>query len=210
VIPNGITMPARSSRINHGGERERKILFLSRIHPKKGLLDLVEAWARVKRPGWCVVVAGPDEGGFAATIKAAAARAGVNDSMVFVGAVTGEKKEKFFLDADVFVLPSYSENFGIVVGEALSYGVPVIATNVTPWEELHTWKCGWWIDTGVTALAAALTDACAVGDIQRSEMGARGRRLIGEKYSWRSAAEAHLAFYEWLLHGGGRPGSLLD
>jgi glycosyltransferase involved in cell wall biosynthesis len=210
VIPNGIDMPGQSPRAQPEPDQDRMVLFMSRIHPKKGLLDLVAAWARLQPAGWRLVIAGPDEGGHQAEVQAAARAAGIAEAIDFVGPLDGEAKERALRGADIFVLPTYSENFGIVVGEALSYGVPVITTNVTPWEELTARDCGWWIDTGADPLAGALAVACSASDERRREMGKRGRRLIEERYSWRSAAEKHIEFYQWLWTGADKPSCMLD
>jgi glycosyltransferase involved in cell wall biosynthesis len=209
IVPNGIDLPDLSGPApDHDGERT--LLFMSRIHPKKGLLDLVKAWAISKKPGWKLVIAGPDEGGYLSVVRRAVLESGVQQSVDVIGAVDGVEKERTLRSASLFVLPTYSENFGIVVGEALSYGVPVITTNVTPWEELRAHECGWWVDIGVEALAGALGEACEMTDGQRRAMGMRGRSLIEKSYSWRSVAEAHLEFYAWLLTGHRKPSCLAD
>src|SRR5208282_2025230 len=124
----------------------RTVLFLSRIHPKKGLLDLVEAWAGIQRPEaggqwsavggqpkWRVVVAGGDENGHLAEVKAEIRKQKLESSFEFIGEVADEMKWDLYQSADLFVLPTKSENFGIVIAEALACGVPVITTRGTPW-----------------------------------------------------------------------------
>jgi len=199
-------------------------LFLSRIHPKKGLLDLVQAWRMVRPAGWRLVIAGPDEGGHQSQVEEAATRCGIRlqrltgtesgrsrmtvgpeAEIVFTGAVEGQVKWSLIHGAWAFVLPTYSENFGIAVAEALSCGVPVITTKGTPWSELETHHCGWWIDIGVEPLAAALRDAIAMPDPARREMGARGRNLVKEKYSWPKIAAEMKSVYDWVLGLGTKP-----
>jgi glycosyltransferase involved in cell wall biosynthesis len=209
VIPNGIALPAnviRSTRSN----TTRRVVFMSRLHPKKGLLDLVHAWKAAALPNWELVIAGPDEGGYQRQIEVAIASTGLAASVHLLGPVEGAEKESLLSGADLFVLPSYSENFGIVIGEALSYGVPVIATDVTPWKALREDRCGWWIATGVPPLADALTAAMAMSDEQRVEMGKRGRELIERRFSWSVMGQQHLAFYDWLLHRADRPGFVIQ
>jgi glycosyltransferase involved in cell wall biosynthesis len=111
--------------------------------------------------------------------------------------------------ADIFVLPSYSENFGIVIGEALAYGVPAITTQVTPWEMLRSGRCGWWVETGALPLEAALLEAMSLSDEERAEMGQRGRALVETRFSWYSVAIRHIELYDWLLTGASRPGWIL-
>jgi glycosyltransferase involved in cell wall biosynthesis len=126
-------------------------------------------------------------------------------SVVFAGAVAGAQKAALYRDADLFVLPTFSENFGLVVAEALSYGVPVITTRGAPWADLETHGCGWWIDTGVEPLVAALRAATALTDSERQAMGERGRAYV-QRYDWDAIAAQTLALYRWVLGQGERPG----
>lgn len=202
VVPLGVDLPESSRwerEPSHDGKRERMILFVSRIHPKKGLLNLVEAWARVRQPGWRVVVAGPDEGGHLREVKRATEVAGMAADFQFPGAVYGNELASLYAVADLFVLPSYSENFGAVVPEALSYGVPVITTRATPWEELRTAGCGWWIAAGVDPLAAALREAMSATDCERQAMGQSGRELVRIRYSWPAVTAMMVRAYQQTL-----------
>ena len=209
IIPNGIQMDAiDDARTLRTGSRTRIALFLSRIHPKKGLFDLVAAWARLRPAGWRVVVAGPDEGGHKAAVIAAARDAGVGDLFDFVGAVEGERKRQLFHDADLFVLPTASENFGVVVAEALAAGLPVVTTKGTPWNELETEGCGWWTSLGVDPLVDALQVATTLSDGERAAMGVRGRRWVGERFGWARIGEEMRAVYDWILKGGTVPASV--
>ncbi len=207
LIPNGVALPPASDRSEIRGQkaRVRSALFLSRIHPKKGLLNLVAAWSQVRPAGWRMVVCGPDECGHAGQVKQAVAEAGLADKFDFKSPVYGLEKEALFASADVFVLPTFSENFGIAVAEALAACLPVITTMGTPWEELRTRRCGWWTDLGVEPLAAALREATSLSDQERGQMGRRGRRLVGEKYSWPQIGRDMLAVYQWVLGQGLQP-----
>ena len=147
-----------------------------------------------------MTVAGPDEGGHQRAVEAAAVAAGIRDQFDFVGPIPDQCKWEIYAQADLFVLPSHSENFGVVVGEALAAGVPVISTRATPWSELEEHRCGWWIPTGSDALAEVLPYATSLSDEERKNMGQRGRALIERCYSWRAAAERILPFYESSLH----------
>ena len=135
----------------------------------------------MKPQGWRVLIAGPDEGGHEAEIKAAVNDAGLSNVFQFIGAVDDERKWNLYRDADIYVLPSYSENFGVTVAEALGSGVPVITTTATPWQELETHRCGWWVEAGVEPLAEALTNAIGTSSEHLMEMGLRGRRLVEDR-----------------------------
>lgn len=208
VIPNGVEIPALADE-KKDGAGARTVLFMSRLHPKKGLHDLVSAWAAAAPPGWRLVIAGPDEDGYGRVVEQAVRRANLSASVTFTGAVEGAAKRELLGRADVFVLPSYSENFGIVVGEALAHGVPVIASTATPWGELETERCGWWVDPGALPLEAALRQALGLPPEELASMGKRGRALVESRYSWRSIARLHVEFYEWLACGAPAPRCLL-
>ena len=156
IAPNGVDVPEGVRRIRTEGRR--KALFVSRVHPKKGLVNLVRAWADVRPEGWEIVIVGPDEGGHRAEVTAVARELDVQE-ITWTGEVRDEAKWGLYFDADLFVLPTFSENFGIVVAEALAAGVPAITTTGAPWGVLNERRCGWWIDVGVEPLAAALREA---------------------------------------------------
>jgi glycosyltransferase involved in cell wall biosynthesis len=196
VIPNGVDMP---SVLTHSQGAARKFLFMSRIHPIKGLPDLVAAWALVQQPGWRIVIAGPDEAGHLDEIRAQIDTLGLRGDFEFTGLVTGERKEALFAEADVFVLPTHSENFGIAVAEAFARGVPVITTTGAPWEDIETWRCGWWVQPGVDGVARALVAAMNTPREELSEMGLRGIQLVKEKYSWDQIGRSALHAYQWML-----------
>jgi glycosyltransferase involved in cell wall biosynthesis len=204
IVPNGVTLPPPGGR-SVNATRGRSVLFLSRVHPKKGLLNLVQAWSRLRPAGWRVVVAGPDEDGHQRVVQEAVCAEGLEAAFTFVGEKQGAEKWALFRESDLFVLPSFNENFGLVIAEALACGVPVITTRATPWKELVTHECGWWVELGPEPLAAALREALSASDDARREMGARGQKLVSENYSWRRCAERIEAVYLWLLGCGARP-----
>jgi glycosyltransferase involved in cell wall biosynthesis len=197
IIPNGVDVGAPPARNAHG--ELKTILFLSRIHPKKGLLDLVEAWAIVRRPGWRIVIAGGDEQGYRAKMENLIGARGLEFDFEFVGFVDGARKQACFDTADVFVLPTYSENFGIAVAEALASELPVITTTGAPWRDLVEHHCGWWVKPGVQGVSNALIEAMECDPDELKQMGQRGRQLVIEKYSWAKIGAAALEVSEWLL-----------
>jgi glycosyltransferase involved in cell wall biosynthesis len=183
------------------------LLFLSRIHPKKGLLNLAEAWGRLWQThrDWHLVIAGSDENGHENEVRMSIQRVGATNSVTFTGPVYGELKKHLYAACDLFVLPTFSENFGIVVAEALASGKPVITTKGTPWQELETHRCGWWIDIGVDPLEAVMKEAMVASNERRQEMGARGRRLVVQNYSWSKIATKMIDVYRWVLGHGPQP-----
>ena len=204
VIPNGVEIPDFPDD-RPQDNNQRVVLFLSRIHPVKGLLNLVRAWAQLRPANWRMVVAGGNETGHQAEVEAAVREAGLNSIFSFVGPVDDQQKWERYRSADLFVLPSHSENFGLVVAEALACGVPVITTKATPWQVLEQHQCGWWVDVGVEPLARALREATSINEAERHDMGQRGRKLIEQQYTWPSVAGQMVSVYRWLLGEGERP-----
>lgn len=203
LIPNGVDLPPTQSVPLRDGKRQA--LFLSRLHPVKGLMNLVQAWAQVRPEGWELVLAGPDADGYRAEVERAVQELGIAAETRFTGPVDDADKWDLYRAADLFVLPTFSENFGIVAAEALAAGVPVITTKGAPWQDLETHDCGWWIDIGVEPLTRALAEAVGLTDERRRAMGQRGRSLVGRKYAWSHVAEAMSRVYSWLLERGPRP-----
>jgi glycosyltransferase involved in cell wall biosynthesis len=209
TIPLGVEFPP-SLETSSSTSNQRTVLFLSRIHEKKGLLNLMEAWSRLNTESWKLIVAGPDEGGYRTVVEQKAIQLGIIDDIQFTGAVEGEAKWNLYREADLFVLPSFSENFGIVVAEALASSTPAIVTKGAPWSDLKSYQCGWWIDIGISPLVEALREAMAMSQAQRTEMGQRGRKLVESKYTWQRAAEQMLDVYEWMLGRKQKPVSIVD
>jgi glycosyltransferase involved in cell wall biosynthesis len=158
VIPNGVEFPIDiPDRAARSGDRSANLLFMSRVHPVKNLFGLVQAWQEVcRRPPmgrWVLQIAGPDELDHTREIKAMVHSLGLVSRVEFLGPITEGEKNRVFEAADLFVLPSFSENFGVVVAEALAHGLPVVAARGTPWKGLIEQKCGWWVDPTPGALA---------------------------------------------------------
>ena len=198
VAPNAVELPVTMPERNVDC-REKTALFLSRLHPGKGLLTLAEAWARVRPMGWRLKVVGPDSYGHKNAVVARLRQLGIVGEWEFVGALDDVSKWVAYRSADLLVHPSVSENFGITIAEGLAAELPVITTKGTPWQELEERKCGWWIDIGVEPLAAALKKAMSLSDAERHEMGVHGRALVEEKYTWDAVVNSLIVGYKSLL-----------
>lgn len=192
VVGNGVVIPEKVSHIESGVLR---ILFLGRLHPIKGIENLLEACALLRAGGQKVSVrlAGPAEKGYRGSLEELVRRLELRKEVEFVGAVEEAGKDELFANADVLVLPSFSENFGLVVAEALAHGVPVIASQHTPWSGVEEKKCGRWVPNDGKNLAAALTD---ISKADRGAWGERGRAWMQAEFSWEHKTKQLSQYYE--------------
>ena len=206
IIPIGVELPNIFPEEKKTGDKHiRTAFFLSRIHPIKGILKLLDVWAELKPSCWRLAIAGNDDQGHLKAVRNKIAKLELAKAVRYHGPVLGIEKDRLFREADLFILPSYSENFGIVVAEALSYGLPVITTEGTPWADISGWDCGWYVGTDAGSIGAALTEAFSLPESSLKEKGARGRKLIESKYQWPAIARDMNRFYSWLLGHGPQP-----
>lgn len=198
VIPNGVDVPELAVGAPAKGDR-KVALYLGRIHPKKGLPMLIDAWAKVRPAGWRLKIVGPDEAGHRTELENAVAAAGLNDLVSFAGPIDGEAKRSAFFGADLFILPTYSENFGMTVAEALAHGLPVLTTTGAPWSMLPERGCGWWVEATIDGVAYGLRLASSQNSETLSAMGAKGRKWVVAEFGWAHVAKKFAAMYDNLL-----------
>jgi len=233
VAPNGVDLPDLARRLGREVLEQqfpelkgrRWVVFMSRLHPKKGIDVLLRAWAQqnVEQGAWgmeqgagerketkrpidqetkdspLLVLAGPDLIGYRREVEKMVRELGVQDSVVITGEVQGKMKDALLANAEIFVLPSYSENFGIVVAEAMAWGRPVIASTGTPWKEVADVGAGWWVKPEEDVLAGALAEALGKRREELDAMGAKGRALVKRSYTWSAPAERLTKAYEQIL-----------
>ena len=209
VIPWGVDAPADAAP--DAARHQQAVLFLGRYHPTKGLATLLRAWAQVagRFPTARLQLAGYDDDGFLAQCRSLAGSLGIADSVAFGGAVSGAGREALFARSSLLVLPSPSENFGLVVPEALVRGLPVVTTQGTPWSSVASERCGWWVPATEDALAGALSEALASPPSALREMGDRGRQFARVAYAWERVAGSMLALYAWALGQAPQPSFVL-
>jgi glycosyltransferase involved in cell wall biosynthesis len=208
VIPNGIPMEEFPIKNFEEPGPVNKILFLSRIHPKKGIELLIEAWSHLPAKitkGWHIDIVGNGADAYIAHLKILIYEKGLDNNIFIKGPMYGLGKVKAYQEASLFVLPTYSENFGIVVAEALACGTPVITTQGAPWQDLESYKCGWWIQIGVKPLKQAMVRALTLPSETLEAKGKNGRQLIEQKYSMHAVAEQMQQLYDWILNNKKRP-----
>jgi glycosyltransferase involved in cell wall biosynthesis len=203
IISCGVNLDPLMKKQDGG---RRQLLFLGRIHPIKGVDNLLHAWHAIenKFSDWDLHITGPDEDGYLAEMQALAAKLQLQ-RVFFRGPLFGEDKKAAYSNASLYVLPTHSENFGITVAEALAAGVPAIVTKGAPWEGLEKYGAGWWIEIGVEPLVACLEQAIAQSDVKLASMGQAGREWMIRDYSWERIRTQFSITYRWMIDGGEPP-----
>lgn len=179
----GLSLPGRALEKN-------RLVFMARLHPKKGLDLLVSAWARLKEhhAQWELLIAGPDEDGYRATVETMIRQFDVASATTLVGSVTGAAKRELLKNADLFILPSYSEGFPVTVLEAMACRVPVIGTHGCNFVELQTKGGGWLCLADADSVCKALQAALQSSAAERKERGQAARKLVEQRYTWPAIA----------------------
>ena len=177
--------------------------YLGRIHPRKHIDRLIDCWQRLKEPGELVIM-GDGELQYVNLLKEKVSNAGLK-RIRFTGLVTGREKNSLLASLSCLVVPSDFENFGRIVPEALVQGTPVIASKGTPWQELETHRCGWWVDNDPDTLTCTIEDALSLNEATLQEMGQRGRQLILDRYSVEVVSRQMKELYAWIVGLGDKP-----
>ncbi len=210
VVPNGVRIPRAGNssdffvKFPHLAGK-RILLFLGRLHFKKGLDLLCRAWHNAQRgEEFHLVLAGPDFEGTEQRVKQMIAELGIEGSVTFAGMLKGAEKWSALKAADAFVLPSRSEGLSVSVLEAMGIGLPVIVSSRCNVAEVRRNECGWAIEPNVFELTDALGQYFESNVADRKRFGANGRRVVEQIYSWDSVGRQMSAVYECLA-GGNKP-----
>lgn len=206
IVPNGIHFPAeeiestieRRAKNLHDNET-RTALFLGRLHPVKGLPMLLKAWLAVRPKKWKLRIVGPDESGHRRDLEAFIAKNSLRQEVTVLDAVNEIQKWHEMAQADLFVCPSYSENFGIAIAEAMASGLPVVTTTGTPWESIKLQEMGWWVEPTVESIGDALRAATNASAEHLARMGAASSQFVRSRFTWDRVGADMLAHYDQLL-----------
>lgn len=205
VIPNPVPIPLFVNEIGNNRTIKR-IGFLGRLHPRKNVEALIDAWilsgSSVKDAQ--LVIMGKGEAQYEQMLKACVQQHELKN-VEFVGFVTGREKFERLASLTALCVPSDFENFGMIVTEALSVGTPVIASLGTPWEELHSEHCGWWVSNDVETLARTIKNVLSLPYDEIITMGKSGKRLVRQKYDDLHVAMMMKQLYEWIVSRGVKP-----
>ncbi len=211
VIPNGVDIPAQLSAESFlatypSVRGKRALLFLGRLHQKKGVELLVRAWARVhaKAADACLVLAGPSEDTTRARAEQLVGDLGLTAQVLFTGMLSTAMKWSALAACECFVLPSYSEGLSIATLEAMGAGVPVILTENCNLPEIVEQRAGWQVRAEEEDLAAALEAWLDHSPSANKTRGQRGAALVRERYSWSGVAKQMAAVYAWVAAGSPR------
>jgi poly(glycerol-phosphate) alpha-glucosyltransferase len=209
TIANGVEIHAEVAR-RHDPDNKKRLLFLGRIHPKKGLAELIDAWAVFKRNSsqaapWLLDIAGWDDGGHLAELERLAGAAGLGESIAFLGPLFGAAKRERMAMSDAFILPTFSEGMPIAVLEAWEAGLPVVTTDFANLPVGFRRRAALRTEPTPPAIAASLGELAAASDEQLREWGANGRRLVIDEFDWKRSVDRFEKLYCWLVRQAGRP-----
>ena len=206
VIPNGIETDSYPCKTSVDVVK-KQVLFLSRVHVKKGIEVLFEVWKQIHPDyeDWQLLVIGNGEAEYIHSLENRVECLGLKESIKILPPVFGNDKIQIYQESALFCLPSYSENFGMAIAEAMSCGTPVITTTNCPWNILNDTKTGWCIDLNVDNLERALREALSMNPTELYDMGQKASKLIYENFDYRNVTRKTLKLYEWLLNGGEKP-----
>lgn len=191
VIQNGVDIPEESPQREWRPDGRLRLLFIGRLDPKKGIENLLAA-LRVLPPTVTLTICGGGESAYTEELRRLASDPALTGRVRFAGHVSGDKKTRVFRETDVCVVPSYTENFAMVVAEALAHGVPVIASRGTPWADVETRGCGFWVNNDPDSLADSIN---RISHLDLGAMGARGREWMKCEFSWEAVAGKMLELY---------------
>ncbi len=205
VVPNGMDLP-EIKKFKKDNKSLKKLLFLGRLHPIKGIDNLLLAWKEIENihQNWTLEIVGPDNYNYLAELNRITKKLQLK-RVVFSKEIHGEEKNKKYQSADLFILPSHSENFGVSVAEALSNGIPCVVSKGAPWKILEERKAGWWIDNSVEMLTKNLISILSISTSELESMGLNGRNLVSEDFNWNKVSSMMIEMYQWILTNKTKP-----
>ena len=238
MIPNGIDLPhsvesselrVKSSVFDRFAQGRKVLLYLGRIHPKKGLVNLIRAWkttinSHPSTKGWLLAIAGWDQGGHEEELKLLAHELGLSfadvrdeksavssqGSLVFLGPQFGDSKTACYADCDAFILPSFSEGLPMVILEAWAYGKPVLMTPECNLPEGFAANAAIRIEPNVESVAAGLEELIRLPPSVLCSLGTNGGTLVAGKFTWPKIAVKMKSVYDWVLGGGPKPECVIE
>ena len=199
ILKHGIEIQENIQLKKQGDKK--KAIFFSRIHEKKGLLELVEAWKEINNPNWSLDIYGPvSDMEYLHLVKKTIIKLNLSDQVqIFKPVYDKLQKKNIITSSDCFILPSKSENFGLSIGEALAFGVPVLTTTATPWRSINDYNAGVCFDFSKDNLVKNLRYLFSLQPEQITQMGQNGIKLIKENFDFDIIIEDYINFYKSIL-----------
>lgn len=194
IVSNGIRLPTSLPPRKWRPDGCLRLMSIGRIHPKKGLENIISAMLLLGRH-ISLDIYGRGEADYEKSLRRLATNLGVRDRVHFHKHVDGVNKTEAFLHCDIFVLPSHSENFGMVVAEALAHGLPAIVSNRAPWSRITTMGAGLWVENVPESLANAVIQ---LADSNLQLMGQQGRDWMSKEFSWDAKAKEMISVFNEL------------
>ncbi|MGE0055204.1 MAG: glycosyltransferase [Hyphomicrobium sp.] len=195
VVSNGVDVPCKLPEREWRPAGLMRLMTLGRLDPVKGLENLLRALPNLGQHV-TLDLYGTGDTDYVASLCKLVSDLGVGDRVTFHGHVEDDEKRRAYFGADLLVLPSHTENFSMVVAEALAHGLPAIVSRGAPWEELETKGCGLWVSNEPDVLAEAIV---ALQDSDLASMGAHGRLWMQSEFSWDSKAREMMGLFEECL-----------
>ena len=197
IIEEGIFIPSIPKKIPRDGQL-KTLLFLSRLHPKKGIEMLLDALSLLRPVDWQCKIVGMGDPAYVDFLKSKCSRQGLIDVVDFVGPLYGSDKLDSLMHADAFILPTYSENFGIAVAEAMSWELPVLTTTGTPWDVLQNSEMGWYVRPNLEEISCAMYELFQKTPKQLALMGKRCRAHVEQRFDWSNVGSRMADLYKML------------
>ena len=210
IIPNGVTMPT-SIKEYRAIDQKKHLLFLGRLHPKKGVDMLIEAIAEIKKSNpklledWVVDIVGWDQDNYFKKLKAIVDNNGLSTDIKFHGGLFGEAKEKMYATANAYILPSHGEGLPMTVLEAWSWGLPVIMTPQCNIPEGFLSEAAIKIDNNKDSVKIGILTLLSMHTHDQKKMGFNGKQLVEKSFTWELSALKMQELYRWLNEGGMKP-----
>ena len=198
VLPHGIEVQSKNYVRNNS---LKKAIFFSRIHEKKGLLELVESWKKLNNLGWILEIYGPvSNKNYFSLVKKKIDELDISKKVKILEPVYNKKKkEEILSNADLFILPSKSENFGMSIGEAMSFGIPVLTTTATPWLIINKYQAGKIFEFSQKNLTESLRYILDLPVAELSRMGNNAKKLVEQNYNFPKIIKQYIDFYTEIL-----------
>ncbi len=200
ILPNGV----EDRNVSISVHKKNEVVFIGRLHPKKGLVNLIKAWSTMPEEilkTWHLRIIGWDDGGHERELESLVRTMSLERCVSMTGPLFGAEKQKVLDEGRLFVLPSKSEGLPIAVLEAWESGLPVIMTPQCNLDIGFRNGCAIQVDITAESIAKGLLQFFDQTDREQAEMGRKGKRLIAESFTWPRIAEQLLSVYQWIVKG---------